>query len=190
MIKNARVLGEPVKLRWLGWESDTLTLARHGWDISAQQDVERDIMRIAVRHPQTNVGGLSTMTRWEYARYYGNGVSRYPALPVILMEQFGSLRNTYFNIAEPIPLLSGFSPIDPYPSYIAHEPKRLEDLVHFATHEQKRIILPEDSVDDLIARILEAQDPVRQEHFLREAQGHRDSPTPRLEAQILSFKAA
>ena len=182
-----RLLSQPVEIHFAGFRSDTLRLQHEGWQLSAEQDVVGQSMRIALRHEKLGLLGLTHMERWHYEQYYHDAryMGRVP-LPVLSMEHFGR-RQTLFAVSNHLDPMGAFAPIDAVPSFTMTEPRALEDLVHFANLNQKRILLPEETVGDLMERILKLQEPARQARFLEEAKAGRTQP--RLEAQLLSFAA-
>lgn len=181
------MLSEPVRVHLAGWESDTLTLQRSGWELSAEQDVVRGSMQLMIRHQALGLLGLSKNIAWEY--HNDPRWMQHVRLPILQIEHFGRTDRLWVPMTASLGSFRGghgpsFEAIDAMPSFITEEPRRLEDLAHFATLHQKRILLPEETVSDLMKRIIEMQQPGREAHFLKQAK-----QAPRLEAQILSFCA-
>lgn len=172
------MLSEPVRVHFAGWESDTLTLQRSGWELSADQDVARDTMRLALTHSRLGLTALTKMMEWRFMQEREYRV--HARLEVMNVEFFG--RSGSLMIRGSFP--PTFRPIDAEPCWSTEAPQKLEDLVHFANFQQKRILLPEETVSDLMKRIIDMQQPGREAHFLKQAK-----QAPRLEAQILSFCA-
>jgi hypothetical protein len=149
------MLSRPVRLRWAGWESNTLRLQQAGWQLSAAQDVCRQRMRLALRHPQQGCEGISSMAEWHYMR--DHSYLDHLLLPAAL--RFGP---TVYVTEMPSPDVT-WSAIDAQPQ-LRPEAKRLGDFVHFAP-VPKPIIVPADTVPDLMERILKLQQPARETHF-------------------------
>jgi hypothetical protein len=65
---------------------------------------------------------------------------------------------------------SAYRPIDAVPQMMTHRTGTLEDFVHFAPSlaRTQEIIVPEDSVDELLSRILTMQQPGRIERIKRD----------------------
>lgn len=93
---------------------------------------------------------------------------------------------------------TSFKPIDAHPQFVERTVASLEDLVHFAPAlvRTQEIIVPEETVPDLMERILKMQDPARQARLkaeLREARYGQDiryAPQQKFHAQILSIVRA
>lgn len=84
-----------------------------------------------------------------------------------------------------------FSGIDAVPVIQVHDKwKSLDDLAHFppALIRNNPIIMPDPSVDDLIAKILDKQEPMRREYFLEQAKNNR-APAHTFHAQIITIAA-
>jgi hypothetical protein len=85
-----RILSQPVRLNWLGWETDTLRLQQAGWRLSAQQDISWGRMRIAMEHEHAHMGGITGGVDFDYQRvmygqYEARDYLRSIVLPVNLM---------------------------------------------------------------------------------------------------------
>jgi hypothetical protein len=185
-----RFLSLPVTLNMAGWTSDTYRLQQAGWSLSADQDMRTMTMQMAMRHEQMGLYGVSARLAWEYLRDDPQFL-RNVELPVrwvgrdIIVQMMGT---PDFN----------FQPIDAIPQ-LRSQRKRLEDFVHFAPAlaRTNQIIVPEESVEELMDRILKLQQPDRVERFKRlakEAQeeGRRIDLQPtkaKFQAQIISLAA-
>jgi len=181
---GGRLMSQPVRVRMAGWESDTYHLQGAGWELSADQDVSRGTMRLALHHKEMGITALSAVVDWRYEVHSHNFRAE---LPIVHVEHFGRSRTIMVHgMGGGLPM-AAFQPIDAVPSFTTVEPQCLEDLVHFASFEQKRVILPAETVDDLMRRILDLQEPARQAYFLEEAK--RERGRLRIEAQVMSFAA-
>lgn len=163
-----------------GFESDTLSLQRSGWEISAAEDPQRGFMQIAMRHSKLQLRALSARLAWEYSQR--SDYLQHVNVPIVQMEHVGQqiMVPGYTSVRD-----LKFRPIDATPSYLFEPPKTLDDLCHFATFEAKRILLPEDEVNELLSRVLELQEPARQKHFMEQAKDARLT----LRANVMSFAA-
>ena len=54
-----RFLSEPMRIHWAGWVSDTLRLQHMGWEFSANQDIHRQHLQLALRHPGLRMAGMT-----------------------------------------------------------------------------------------------------------------------------------
>lgn len=188
MYGGPRVLSEPVRVYWAGFESDTLTLQQNGWSLSAEQDVYRNTMRLAMRHDGAQMLAITEVSEWEYR----DQTFRHRHHPLHMR----CAREIRFVNHGPIDWK--FKPIDAVPVYVETEIRSLEDMVHFAPAlvRTQEIIIPEESVSDLLARIQEMQQPARTERLKQELRRSHDEgrligtgPQQKFHAQILSLVA-
>lgn len=180
-----RILSQPVELHWNGWRSTTHELQSAGWSISAEQNIERMTMQMAFRSPMGDAYGVSSQVPWEYMqdRQFGFGT-----IPLHADMRFG--REVTFHTVGGFP---AFDAIDAQPRMTSERRARLEDFAHFAAPlvRTRQLVVPEESVSDLMERILKLQQPDRTER-LRESvrEGSRiEMPKHKFHAQIMSFAA-
>lgn len=57
--RDTRILSQPVRVHWNGWETDTLRLQRTGWDLAVDYDSRYERYRLAARHRDANLWGLA-----------------------------------------------------------------------------------------------------------------------------------
>jgi len=151
------IKGIPIRLEWLGWETDTYRLQRNGWELSAEQDVMRRRMRIALRHSRCGVQGVTSVQDWVY-QYPGQSPHEY---------ERGMRHPMSIDIARNIVIQgseeSSFMPIDGYMSYSTVKQMRdLNDMAHFRTiggPAVKDILLKEASMDEILEFALKKQEP-------------------------------
>lgn len=157
-----RFLSRPVKIRWLGWETTTYHLQQAGWELSAEQDVYENSMRIAIRHPQASIMGITERTDWRYQEEMRWGDER-------MEERYLQMRPGSCSQRILIERHGGFDfrPIDAQPQFTNTPPQSLEELAHFAPQmvRSKAIVLDDASVDQLLSRALELQEPARQAYY-------------------------
>jgi hypothetical protein len=188
---SARLLSRPVPIIWAGFESDTYRLQQAGWSFSAEQDIRHQTMRLAMHHSKMRLTGITEVTNWEYINAPDHWHLQTRKLTMIAVGNVHVVDGKlYETLAQSVrfPVMKQFEPwkfhpIDCTPTYTTEEAKSLEDLVYFAPLDRKRIILPDEAVPELMARILELQEPVREEHFRQQAR----AASPVLRAQILSI---
>lgn len=185
-----RLLSQPVRLNWAGWTTDTFRLQQAGWSLSAEQNIERMQMTIALRNEREGISGITASVDWNFFEYASGYRSCLPELPVRLMG-----RQVNINVMGENPY-ANFRPIDAKPQFVPIQTERrtLEDLVHFAPAmaRTQQIIVPEESVDDLMQRILDMQNTSRIERIRAEVrEGERVQFTERqkFHAQIISLAA-
>ena len=172
-MNDIRLLSHPIKLHWMGWETDTATLASYGWDLSVEQNVYRDKMCIAARlqYGGSRLYCLSEMERFEYRRYLDRakmGQAFNMDIPVFQVQMAENIR--VHSIGES----RDFSPIDAKPRVQEMQIRNIEDFVHFKKvhYDTKEIILQKASLDEVLRFALSKQEPrqevIRQEMYNRE----------------------
>lgn len=179
-------MSRPLRLHWAGWTADTYSLQRAGWSLSAHQDVASMTMQLAFRAPGEGGYGVSSRVPWEYMRERDNFA------PMDLGADIRFGRSVDFHVTE----LPNFRAIDALPQMMERRRTSLEDFAHFHSPlvRTQEIVIPEESVEELMSRILKLQQPDRTERIresLRNPEGYRlDSlPKQKFHAQILSFAA-
>lgn len=188
---KTRILSRALRLRWAGWETNTVELQRNGWQLSVEQDVNRDRMRIALMHADMRMLAITDRFPFDYKAaafdqvrdgYLDRMVA--PVVRAIAQEMFVE-KGGY--TTDPI----SFHAIDALPTIVQSVITKLEDLAHFATPlvRTQQIIIPEDTVPDLLAKILKLQQPSRIERIKDDIAGYEIGAEPqrKFHAQILSF---
>lgn len=179
----------PVRLHWAGWETDTYRLQQAGWSLSAEQDVAQGRMRIAMRHEGYRIYGLTHLQDW----YFMDEMRYMNGTPDLQVQCMASRLDATIHQTGPF----SFQPIDAVPQFMQRERRSIEDFAHFATPlaRTREIILPEESVPDLLERILKLQQPAKTERLKRELAEDRAGmyldaiPRQKFHAQILSIAA-
>ena len=210
-VGEPKLLSYPIRLQWLGWETDTFCLQQAGWQISAEQNIERRSLRFALKYdgsnnrvyynspydtPQNhNLYGMSEEIRFDYHTFHlGSSFDQYKQYD--LLKHMRPIHVQLVNkmciqVASAVPL--NFSPIDSLPQFHTIEPKSIEDLILFAPNlvRTQEIIIPEKSVLDLMNEILKKQEPARHEYFTNKARDDKFQASPRqkVHAQIISLVA-
>jgi hypothetical protein len=179
------MLSRPARVAWAGWESDTFRLQQSGWEVSVADHYDRDAISLALRH-ETGMRGISRM----------HAPARHSRLadPFAMMLEHGRFEFQMEAMGHRVmvnPSLSlrdfeRFQPVDCTPQYTEAPIKELEDLVYFAPLiSKKRFMVPGDEVDHLMKRILDIQEPMREEYFREQAREAKRAPL--LQAQIFSM---
>lgn len=184
---DARLLSRPLKVEWAGWETNTYRLQQAGWKLSAEQDVYQNRMRLAMQHERMNLYAMSRVTDFEYERY---AMDRSFDFPMIVMQAMG--REVF--IQEHGRIDWGFNAIDAKPCLADRKITRIEDLAHFAAPLVRcnEVIIPEESVPELMQKILKLQQPARTERIreqMRNPEGFSSAPQQKFQAQIISLAA-
>ena len=190
MYQERRIISRPHPVFWAGFRSTTVALQNAGWEFSASQRYDIDAVGLMMRHQATGMHAqTSTVPSTLYETVDPRGG---PSFHVQWMTDRG-MQMREVNVA---PWVAACDPVDMRPQMI--EVKSIEDMHLFAgcmarTHE---VIVDPETVPDLMTRILEMQEPGRQEHFRqmvlenrREGQMMRPSPRQQFHAQVISLVA-
>jgi hypothetical protein len=180
---DIRLYSKPVQLHWAGFETDTYKLQQQGWELSAEQELYDRTMRIALRHQQAGMYGISEKIDWDYFHedqsIYSGFQRPTPKVPIRMMSKNIMVEVMYGKSTD-----FSFQPIDARPQYMETTRMDISDLVHFAPLRAKGILLPEASVPELMDQILKLQQPMREREILRDLK-----TTPIVHAQIMSLAA-
>ncbi len=144
-------------------------------------------MRLAIRNERLDIVGITAEVEWDYMRYAHDPMAALPTLPVqLLSHKIDVMREGGY--------MADFRPIDAQPMMVQRKITSLEDYAHFvpALVRTQQLIVPEDTVDSLMSRILEMQQGPRIERIRREIrEGERINfePEQKFHAQIISLAA-
>jgi len=174
----------PIPVEMAGWRSDTYELQQHGWQISADQDVHRRCIQLALHHPRTGVYAMSMIEDLDYFHPERADMLRHMVIHINQMGVKVLFQHTINISQEP---MSAFNPVDATPYIIETKISSLEDLVVFRPLPKEIIVAP-DSVPSLMDKILALQDPkmkeIMSEQRKRDA---RDAPKIESHCQIISI---
>lgn len=186
---GSRILSRPMKVHWAGWESDTRRLQQAGWQLSMNQNVERMSMQVGLQYE----GG-----RGHFVRGYGEIADRFNYERAVhdhryleeieLGMQLGG--DVIFQGYEAVML----APIDAQPQMTGVAIQSMSDLACFAPSlaRTRQLIVPEETVPDLLERILKMQGPARAARYAEQVQEERFSRVEqrhKFHAQIVSLAA-
>lgn len=190
-----QILSKPMPVHWAGFESTTLKLQQAGWEFSAEQDYASLQTRLLMRHQAFQMHACSGYVDTDFfidqrnADYWRN-----IRFPIQWMTGGG------VSVFKVVDNFDGMQPVDMHPQINSnHRVDAIEDLNLFAAPlvRTKEIIVAPDSVPELMDRILELQDPMRQKYFedkvreMNRGVQRIDGPRPRQEfhAQVMSLVA-
>lgn len=185
---NQRMLGERHEVRFAGFRSTTWDLQQEGWQISAEEDYQRDTIRLALRHPPTGLYMLADGQRYEFRSKAYSPYGRMDESLVFNVRHCSSkmavqLRERTFD----------FRAIDAMPMFTDTPFKRIEDFSIFAPAlvRTEEIIIEPQSVAECMDLIRKMQAP--ELAVIRERNLQRDfmdvAPQQKFHAQILSLAA-
>lgn len=150
-----------MKVHMVGFESDTYRLQRNGWQISAEESYYDYTLRIAIKHPGLRLYGLSNKV--DHRMTERNLLSHDSGLEVMIERiSAGDLQVITHIGASPV--MSEFNPVDAEPHLSMTEPRSIDDFKIFRPlAKEKEIIVPRETVGELLQRIHLLQDPKQEE---------------------------
>lgn len=187
---GSRVRSRPIRLHWAGWETTTDRLQHAGWEISAQQDIARMRMQLALRHEQLGVQAITQgYSEWDFRRGTMNSGPSHLAIPDDMVIRMHMARDIHVHSST-----HNWAAVDCAPT-IQHDTRieRLEDFAHFAPMKSMAapFVLPEADVDQLLSIILEKQQKAKTDYF-RDMVRKEGAilPAHTMSAQIIALKDA
>lgn len=182
-----RILSRPLRVHWAGWETNTSQLQKCGWKLSAYQDIHGSRLQMAFEHSGARIKGITAELPYEYERALDMREREYVGSIVLQVQRMLGEEI----IIPMVGALPEWTPIDAEPRYTESRLVKLEDLAHFAGPliRTNEIIVPEESVPELLERILKMQQPGRMERIREELRSER-RPEQKFHAQIISLKGA
>jgi hypothetical protein len=182
---DARLLSRPLRVHWAGWETTTYQLQKRGWKLSAFQDIRGSRLQMALRHDGAGIEGITAPLDYRYEQALDLRERAYVDSIVLNVQVMLGETVMVRQVGE----MAMWSPIDAEPRFTQETITRLEDLAHFAGPliRTNEIIIPEESVPELLDRILKLQQPARIDRIKEELRGeHR--PEQKFHAQIISLR--
>jgi hypothetical protein len=158
------ISNRPVRIRMAGWESDTQMLQRNGWEVSVEEHQDpsrfRHQMRVALHHPKLKLYCVTNSMDMEFRDSDIMGQT-YTCLEV------QTIACEILSVNVPIDF-STFTPVDAETMQCeARESKHIREFKIFRPLEkEKEIIIPKESVSELLAKIHSMQEP--DQEILRE----------------------
>lgn len=150
-----------MKVHMVGFESDTFRLQRCGWQISAEEDYASYTFRIAIKHPGLKLYGISNKV--DHRMMERDLLHRDSGLEVAI-ERISTGDLQIITHVGAMPVMSEFNPVDAEPRLMFTEPRSISDFKIFRPlAKEKEIIVPRESVGELLERINSLQDPKQAE---------------------------
>lgn len=160
-ISDGRFFNPICTVRMLGFESDTLTLQRAGWQLSAQQDYHFDGIALAMKHEKACLYALTnSVPMMRMVRASSPDFRQTVAFDVICCSS-----NMHIQVMRERDVSAFFS-IDAEPAFTdTFERKSIADLIPFRpiSVEAPEIIVDPAKVGEIMDLILKAQDPKQAE---------------------------
>ena len=191
-----RMLSRPHPVCWAGFQSDTRTLQQNGWEFSAHQDVANYEFGLMMKHSALGIHACTNLV--DYRTTVAGMNHPHARMPFYI--QWLTDRSIKFHY-EPPTWMWECKPADMQPQ-VVHELRDIDDMNLFAgcMARTNEVIVDPHSVPDLMDRILELQEPGRQEYYRQQAAEMRrramdpgieaaakSSPRQKFHAQILSL---
>jgi len=184
------LLSKPFEIRWGGWSAMSTHLQQAGWEISAEEDFQSLGLRIALRHRDFQMYGMSEMIRFDYFENVRFDGRRLPTINIQWMVNKAVITSLHDDLSE-------FRPIDARPQMMKMERKDIEDFSIFATPlvRTEEIIIEPETVAECMEIIKKIQKPeqeaIRDRRRLAESREGRNMmeavPRQKFHAQILSI---
>jgi hypothetical protein len=142
--------------------------------------MDHNAMRIAMKHDALHIQCMSNMIDYEYVEEMH---SHSILAPTISIQQVATNISCVMHVSGPV----NFQAIDATPTYTEDRITSLDDMAHFRTITTNELIVPDESVQDLLARIQEMQQPDRTEYYKRKLREDVAAPAHKVHAQIISL---
>lgn len=152
-----KLLNRPVRVQWAGWETDTYQLGCAGWEISAQQDIHYNSMRIAINHPTIRVQGISNVDTFMFQDMMEGRCN--PVLPVVL--RFETMQHVVNVQSMKSPGID-FYAVDHMPRMVEQQIESLNDFANFGTAREMpkhEVYLHEANMNQILEMALQQQEP-------------------------------
>jgi len=196
-----RLLSQPHRVFWAGWETRTTTLQQAGWEIAAEQDFVKWGVRLVMRHQQMQTVAITDSQDFHRVAMLNDPGRRWAAEdPRSYLLEFNVVRIAHdmaFQI-EHLSYMPDFRLVDAQSQYCHRELRNIEDMGIFATPlvRTEELIVDESEVSAILAKLVQAQKP--EQERIRDRQRLRDKreglsighePQMKFHAQILSIAA-
>lgn len=157
------------KVYFEGWESDTTTLQRAGWDISSYEVPPihgRPMIRLALRHEKLRLYALTngielTMDMIHRLHTMDRPDATFLCFEVITMGGEGQMVTVMGEMPKTV-----FMPVDTFPEYsTGYSRNYLKDMCIFRTipTEAPELVVAPEKVHEILDLLLKAQDPKQAE---------------------------
>jgi hypothetical protein len=157
-----RLMNQPIKILWAGFETDTLRLQRQGWQLAVEECHSDLTIRIAMKHPMLK---LYAVTDKYERRGFGFDTYHQDGHMVLNIRYLGPEIKEYAMPGEHTFL--NFRPINAEPLYEmcrSPEGRSIDDFNLFKPlSKEKEIVIPNENVTELLERIQKLQKPKQDE---------------------------
>lgn len=170
-ISVGKLFDSPIcEVEFAGFRSDTYTLQRAGWQLSAEQDFNHARVRLALKYEPAQLYAMTNSVSYSDLIRFDGGSWRGKITPLTFRVQWVSTTPRIEIWSEPSYGSVSFQPIDCEPILAQREAKSIEDLIPFRpiSTEAPELVIAPDRVSEVLDMILKCQDPRQAE--IREAQ--------------------
>lgn len=159
----------PVMVTFAGFKSDTLTLAKEGWDLSMRQSAEYDFeLTLAIRHERANLHGISAPLSFRREEAFRSFSDMHLYAEFLAQACFRivcvapEIQFRIMPVNGPVTWAGDFSAIDPFPQE-RHEAS-IKDFKFFKVSNPtlKDIIVSPEQVPELLDLVMKAQKPTQE----------------------------
>lgn len=194
------VQGQPIPVRWAGWESDTYRLSRAGWALALNEESCHDQLDVVLHHQALQVTARGTVRGYRELRHRfmrsisgRYGADDYLRHAGIDIEHVGLTQRFELYGRDPF-ALHEWVDCEPSAQTVSMQKMRLSDMTLFRKLEApapQELITDPETVQELLDRIVAMQAPMRKEIRTRSERRERDAPQARrIHAQIVSLPLA
>lgn len=182
----------PIKTSMLGMMSTTTQMQQAGWEFSAEQMPYNMTVRLIARHQGAKLYAMSNQVSVNFFEAVSD--PRVFSNLLFTFNHVGSHMRVELHVSS-----MDFRPIDAMPQFTTgKEIKDIEDFGIFATPlvRTNEIIVPEESVSDLLNKILEYQEPTKAKYMKQKLYESREGmdmdavPQQKFHAQVISISNA
>lgn len=189
-LSDQRILSQPCRVIFAGWESTTTRLQQAGWQLSAEQDFNRMAIRLALKFEPARLFMLAEAQEWDLYQA-GSNPYRDGHPPTFRIRHAAS--DMYVQLMESS---FDFRPFDAVPQFTSVARKSIEDFGIFApclTRTEEIIVEPA-TVAGLLEQIKSLQAPeldaIRERNRQADRRGVSEPmQQQRFHAQIVSLAA-
>ncbi|MDJ0952535.1 MAG: hypothetical protein QNJ81_02530 [Acidimicrobiia bacterium] len=156
--EEQRLLSRPIRVFWMGWETDTLKLQNAGWKIAVKQDIYRDYYTFLFRHDRMELTALSSALQIHQVITDMNQGGQYASqLPPLVIEKVAPNLEIVRHIDyDDHNFFDDFNQIDAKPRISKQHISRLQDSCVFAlaTGQAEEVVV--DRADMTVVEHLQA----------------------------------
>lgn len=152
----------PVRVCFEGWESDTLRLQSHGWELAINQDLMRRQLGLVISHPKLRMYGISRAVGFDPYLILSNPKSQYGQFKDLFFQMIAISSDLRMLIPEPFSVSAAES-FDARPQMVTRNEKNLSEFKLFRPLGGKEIWLEEHTAAQLMEEVLKKQKPKQAE---------------------------